>query len=304
MRRLLRWWRVAAWPTVECLVGPVDWTYCPAEYACRPDGPTRGDQPRRLAAPARQAPAPRTLARSSARPTWSSRSPFNTDRLIEASPSAGTRWPRSPTPPRTCSSSRPPAGAGRGPRDLGLPAGSYLLSVANFQPRKNLARLIRAAARLPEVAGGRAGPGPAGHRRRRPGPPIRDAIAAAGRRAVVRMPGYRQGRSLRAVYAEATALVFPSTCESFGIPAVEAMAQGSPSPWPTRPPSPRSAATPAGTSTRRTTTPSPPPSATPGSARERPSRAGSAATSPRVTAGRPPTTCWSPNVGAEENRSA
>ena len=30
----------------------------------------------------------------------------------------------------------------------------YLLSVANFQPRKNLLRLIKAAARLPEVASG------------------------------------------------------------------------------------------------------------------------------------------------------
>ena len=57
---------------------------------------------------------------------------------------------------------------------------------------------------------------------------LREAAAAAGPRVLIRMPGYRQGHDLRAIYAEATALVFPSLCESFGIPAVEAMAQGLP----------------------------------------------------------------------------
>ena len=58
--------------------------------------------------------------------------------------------------------------------------------------------------------------------------PLIEAASAIGPKALVRFPGYRQGPSLRATYAEALALVFPSTCESFGIPAVEAMAQGCP----------------------------------------------------------------------------
>ena len=113
--------------------------------------------------------------------------------------------------------------------DLGLSPGfPYLLSVANFQARKNLARLVRAAGRLPEVARGDLALVLLGAGTELEADAIRAATAGLPRSAVVRMPGYRQGRALRAAYSEATALVFPSTCESFGIPVVEAMACGCP----------------------------------------------------------------------------
>jgi alpha-1,3-rhamnosyl/mannosyltransferase len=113
--------------------------------------------------------------------------------------------------------------------DLGLPAGvPYLLSVANFQPRKNLVRLIRAVSALPEVAAGELALVLLGTGAEDEARSLREAIATVGGRAMIRMPGYRQGKILRAAYAESTALVFPSLCESFGIPVVEAMAQGIP----------------------------------------------------------------------------
>jgi alpha-1,3-rhamnosyl/mannosyltransferase len=232
LRDALRAWRVVPWPPLEAWIGPLDWAYAPAEFFL----PTRRARravtshdvrqdlsyggPRRRALLARAfGTADRVLSVSE----------YNTARLIEAFPACAGRVREVPNAAEDLFFEPAPAADRDAVRaDLGLPAGMpYLLSVANVQPRKNLARLVRAASRVAEVAAGElalalVGTGDVVD------PALRGAIAAAGPKARVVTPGYRQGPALRALYAEATALVFPSLCESFGIPAVEAMAQGLP----------------------------------------------------------------------------
>jgi glycosyltransferase involved in cell wall biosynthesis len=233
-RDMLRAWRLLNAPAIEWWSGRTDWVYSPAEYFV----PTRSArlavtshdalQDLKFQGPRRKALLSRVFARAD---LVLSVSEFNTSQLREAFP-AETQDKLAYVPNAADDLFFEPASAAEraGIRDdLGLPGGMpYLLSVANFQPRKNLVRLIRAAGRLPEVAREDLalvliGDGDeAGIRA------IREAIAAIGGKAVVKLPGYRQGKALRAAYAEATALCFPSTCESFGIPVVEALAQGLP----------------------------------------------------------------------------
>jgi glycosyltransferase involved in cell wall biosynthesis len=232
-RDILRWWRVQPWPSIEWWAGPLDWIYCPAEFFV----PTRG---------ARRAVTSHDILQTlqfeprkkrdrlghvfDAADLILSVSHFNTNRLLEAFPACQNRVAYVPNgaddlffePVADHERTRVRS-------DLGLPAQMpYLLSVANFQSRKNLGRLIRAAVRLPEVAAGDLAIVLIGTGADEEARILRDAAAEAGPRVLIRMPGYRQGHDLRAIYAEATALVFPSLCESFGIPAVEAMAQGLP----------------------------------------------------------------------------
>jgi glycosyltransferase involved in cell wall biosynthesis len=232
-RDLLRWWRIRPWPPIEWMTGPADWIYCPAEYSVPARKARRAVTSHDVLQHLRfQPPKNRELLASAfgKADLILSVSHFNTRQLIEAFPWCENRVAHVPNAAEDLFFE--PAGTHEREQvrfDLGLPPRvPYLLSVANFQPRKNLTRLIRAAAALPEVAAGELALVLLGTGAEDGARPLRETIAAIGGRALIRMPGYRQGKVLRAAYAEATALVFPSLCESFGIPVVEAMAQGIP----------------------------------------------------------------------------
>jgi glycosyltransferase involved in cell wall biosynthesis len=98
-------------------------------------------------------------------------------------------------------------------RPPGLP-GEYLLFVGSREPRKNLPVLLDAVSRLPDapplVLVGPPGWGPA---------------VDTGRTVAL---GYLAGADLARVVAHASAFVFPSRYEGFGLPPVEALATGTP----------------------------------------------------------------------------
>ncbi len=233
-RDALRYWRFARWPRLTLWTGAVDWVYCPAEFLVSVGTKTKLAvtshdvlQDVQYGTARRKALLARVFDRAD---RILSVSAFNTSRLVECFPLYRDKVRHVPNAAEDLFFREAGAAERASVRaDLGLPPGRpYLLSVANFQPRKNLTRLIAAAATLPEVASGDLALVLLGSGSDDQHTALNTAIAAAGPRAVVRLPGYRQGAKLRAAYAEATALVFPSLCESFGIPTVEAMAQGCP----------------------------------------------------------------------------
>jgi alpha-1,3-rhamnosyl/mannosyltransferase len=232
-RDALRFWRLAGFPPLEWRTGGLDWVYCPSEMFVPTSraklAVTSHDilQDVRFGGPRRQALLEKVLDRAD---LVLSVSHFNTAKLIEMYPGCRGKVAHVPNAAEEIFFGQATERERLGVRgDLGLPPGlPYLISVASFQARKNLVRLVKAAGKVAEVADGRLGLVLLGAGDESEATPIRQAIEAVGRKAVIKLPGYRQGRALLAAYAEATALVFPSTCESFGIPAVEAMAQGLP----------------------------------------------------------------------------
>ena len=103
-------------------------------------------------------------------------------------------------------------------------APDYLLHVGTLQPRKNLSRLIEAAASL-------RGQWPglqlvlAGQPGWQAGPILEQARASAE---FVRLLDYVPDDDLAGLYSGARAFVFPSLYEGFGFPVLEAMACGTP----------------------------------------------------------------------------
>jgi glycosyltransferase involved in cell wall biosynthesis len=108
-------------------------------------------------------------------------------------------------------------------RELDLPD-RYLVSVGTLEPRKGLEPLIRALARketgdIPLLV---VGPGGWG------GVDL-DAVAQeAGVASRVRSLGHISDSDLAVVLSRATAFVFPSLAEGFGLPVLEAMSFGTP----------------------------------------------------------------------------
>jgi glycosyltransferase involved in cell wall biosynthesis len=109
------------------------------------------------------------------------------------------------------------------PARYGLPA-RYLLYLGTLQPRKNLERLLQAYAGLPGEAPPLVLAGARGWYFTR----IAAAIAALGLAGRVLLPGYIADDDVPALLTAATALVYPSLYEGFGLPALEAMACGTP----------------------------------------------------------------------------
>jgi glycosyltransferase involved in cell wall biosynthesis len=101
----------------------------------------------------------------------------------------------------------------------------FLLFVGTLEPRKNLVGLIQAYAEfrkshpIPLIVVGA------------PGwryTPILDVVRSLGLEDHVRFEGFVSDQDLPFYYASATALIYPSFYEGFGLPPLEAMAMGTP----------------------------------------------------------------------------
>ena len=103
-----------------------------------------------------------------------------------------------------------------------LPDEPYLLFVGTLETRKNVAGLIRAYADSGLYATRGVRLRLVGDRGDENGPIVALARATPG----VDLPGFVRDAELAAAYAHCFAFVYPSFCEGFGLPLLEAMARG------------------------------------------------------------------------------
>lgn len=127
-----------------------------------------------------------------------------------------------------------PADVAAAARRLGLPRGARWFSyVGGFSPHKHVDVIVRAHAAVARECGDAAPllllvgatSGDVFHGDQ---PRIRRAIREAGTEALVRWTGFVPDEELRHLHTGALALLLPSACEGFGLPAVEAAACGTP----------------------------------------------------------------------------
>jgi glycosyltransferase involved in cell wall biosynthesis len=114
-------------------------------------------------------------------------------------------------------------------RRHGLDTGErYLLYVGGLSPHKNLPRLIEAFARVEARDVRLVLVGDLGDVFHTHVPALREAVARHGLERRVTLAGFVPDTDLVHLYNRAVALVQPSLLEGFGLPAVEAMACGTP----------------------------------------------------------------------------
>jgi glycosyltransferase involved in cell wall biosynthesis len=115
-----------------------------------------------------------------------------------------------------------PAFAGQDQPDAATGDSPYLLAVGGLSPRKNTRRLIEAFARWRARGGHRSD-----YDLRITGTSL-DSSARGELPAGVSLVGYVDKAEMRRLYTGATAFLYPSIYEGFGLPIIEAMACGAP----------------------------------------------------------------------------